>query len=110
MKYTFTEKKFFDELMNGKFLVYFDEEETTESVSNEDGVESTYHIWRYKMAMADSLEKGVIVDAIIRTQYSQADVEAIFRHKLAGEDDEFTEFNAFAEAAKTRANEIIANI
>ena len=31
MKYTFTEKKFFDELMNGKFLVYFDEEETTEN-------------------------------------------------------------------------------
>lgn len=110
MKYTFTEKKFFDELMNGKFLVYFNEEEATESVTNEDGVESTYPIWRYEMALADSLEKGVIVDAIIRTQYSQADVEAIFRHKLAGSDDEFAAFNTFAEAAKVRANEIIANI
>lgn len=60
--------------------------------------------------------KGALVDAILRAGtsehagYSQADVEAIFRHKIAkdeGSAAEFTEFNNFAEWCKAEASRIL---
>ena len=44
------------------------------------------------------------VDELIREQYSQSDVESIFRKKLAGDDNgEFDTFNSFAEQCKIQA-------
>ena len=113
-KYTFTNKKLVDIIPSGKVYIYFDETESTETVTHKDdgtGEETseTYPIWLYQIAESSlPLEKGKLVNDIIRTVYTQGDVEAIMRHKLAGEDDgEFEEFNTFAENAKVIANQIL---
>lgn len=114
-RYTFTERKYYDVLRDGGYLLYFDEKEGTETVTrkaDEEGGEETtetYPVWTYqRITMNAPLEKGCVVDALIRTQYSQADVEAIYRHILAGGDNsEFAEFNTFAEQCKVEANRIL---
>ena len=113
-RYTFSTQKLIDILPSGKVYVYFDEQqdtETTTSKNEETGeeVENTYPIWSYLRAESSlPLEKGILVNDIIRTVYSQADVEAIMRHKLAGVDTgEFEEFNTFAENAKLVAVTIL---
>ena len=113
-RYKSSAKKLIDISSSGKVYVYFDEQEGTEtanSVNEETGeeIENTYPVWTYLRAESHlPLEKGVLVNDIIRTVYSQADVEAILRHKLAGNDDgEFEEFNAFAEHAKTIAVNVL---
>ena len=115
-RYTFSNQRLIDILPSGKVFVYFDEQqgtETTISRNEETGeeTESTYPVWTYLRAESHlPLEKGVLVNDIIRTVYSQADVEAIMRHKMAGTDDgEFEEFNAFAEHAKEIAVNILNN-
>jgi hypothetical protein len=109
-RYTFTERKTIDKCSDGRIFVYFDEKEETEKIVTEQG-QDEYPVWTYKRAeTSEPLTKSKIVDAIIRVDYSQADVEAIFRHKLAGMDDEgeFHLFNIVAERAKERANEVLS--
>ena len=107
--YQFTERKKADVLPDGRIRIYFDEREGVETITHEeeDAENDEHPVYGYQVAECDKLEKGAIVNAIVRTAYSQSDVEAIFRHKLAGEDDEFDKFNEFAEAAKVRAAEIL---
>lgn len=116
VRYTFVTQKLTDILPSGKVYIYFDEQEGSETVSHKDPeteeeITETYPIWTYQRAESSlPLEKGKLVNDIIRAVYSQGDVEAIMRHKLAGEDDgEFKEFDAFAESAKALANKIISN-
>ena len=120
-KYTFTASKLADRLPDGRTRIYFDETVETETVvtiDEETGKESkkSYKVYLYRVAdipAGEPVDKATITNAIIRAQYSQADVEAIFRHALTGTGDgkkgaeELAEFNTFAEAAKARAMEIL---
>ena len=120
-KYTFTTSKLADRLPDGRTRIYFDETVETEivvTIDEETGKESkkSYKVYLYRVAdipAGEPVDKATITNAIIRAQYSQADVEAIFRHALAGSGDgkkgadELAEFNTFAEAAKARAMEIL---
>ena len=114
-RFTFTEKKTVDRV-GGKVYVYFDEQESVETVLHKDEVtvketQDSYPVFSYQRAEVEAEEavtKAAIVNAIVRSRYSQDEAEAIFRHKLAGdESSEFSDFNNFAEAAKTRALEIL---
>ena len=99
-KYTFKEHKTTDKLRNGKIRCYFDEETATEE-------ETT--VYRYsKVDMEEPIKRDSLIDAMIRTRFSQSAVEAIMRHKLAGDDEgEFDSFNAYAEQCKADAKRII---
>lgn len=99
-KYTFTEQKTTDMLRNGKIRCYFDEQVATEE-------ETT--VYRYsKVDLSAPLQRDTLIDAMIRTRYSQSAVEAIMRHKLAGDDEgEFDTFNVYAEQCKADADRII---
>lgn len=100
IKYTFTEPKTTDKLRNGKIRCYFDEQVATEE-------ETT--VYRYsKVDLSAPLQRDTLIDAMIRTRYSQSAVEAILRHKIAGDDTgAFAEFNAFAEQCKADADKIL---
>lgn len=113
--YSFLERKNTDKLSNGRVAVYFNETSHEETITSEKSgkqTSETHTVYLYERAVVSTpLDKGRIVDAIIRSRYSQADVEAIFRHKLAGDKSgEFKEFNDFAEGAKARAVEVLKNI
>jgi hypothetical protein len=117
MKYKFTEQRKMDELPGGKVRCYYNEdiqEETVTVVDKETGEErtETYPVYIYDAVdIIGPAEKGVLVDALIRVRYSQADVEAIMRHKIAnvsGATAEFREFNDYAEAMKVEANRILS--
>lgn len=99
-KYTFTEQKTTDTLRNGKIRCYFDEQVATEE-------ETT--VYRYsKVDLPAPLQRDTLIDAMIRVRYSQSAVEAILRHKLAGDDEgEFDAFNAYAEKCKADTDRII---
>ena len=97
-------------LPGGRFVIYFDEQTIEMESENEEGKVEHYTMFGYHKAVVPALEKGEIVNAIIRSRYTQSDVEALMRHKLNGDDGadaEFDEFNAFAERAKARAVEIL---
>ena len=112
-RFTFNKAKTLEVLKNGKTRVYFDHQTFRETpAAGEDGTQGspvTMHSYRAAdIPAGEPVTKSAIVNAIVRSEYSQADVEAIMRHKLAGVDsDEFDTFNAFAEAAKARAVEIL---
>lgn len=115
-RFTFTNPQKLAVLHDGRTRVFFDEtvaEETVETIpeGGKKPVSETHTVYIYRAAdipAGEPADKGAVVNAIIRAQYSQDAVEAIFRHKLAGESSaEFDEFNAFAEAAKARAAEIL---
>lgn len=115
MRYTFSEQRRLDHLANGKYRCYFDEEARTEvtTTRNEAGEEESISatVYTYRAVDVDEATKAAIVDALIRTRYSQSDVEAIMRHKFAGEEGaqaEFDEFNAFAEKCKEDAEAILS--
>ena len=113
MRYTFTQQKKYD-ILQDKVFIYYDEKESTETVTHidpetEEETTDTYPIWTYRRAQVEKLEKGQIVNAIIREEYSQDAVEAIFRHRLDGETEEFDIFDAYAEWAKGEAVKILSN-
>ena len=80
-------------------------------VVDEEGKEIGEHdAYSYQRVLVETLEKGAVVNAIIRLSYPQDAVEAIMRHKIAGDegaDAEFGEFNAYAEFAKAEADKIL---
>ena len=116
MKYQFSERQHLAALNNGRIRCFYDEEVITSTVetTNPETEETTSEevtTYRYKAVDIDApAENGKIVDAIVRTRYSQSDVEAIMRHKIAGDegaDAEFNAFNSFAEWCKTEAARIL---
>ena len=119
-KYQFLEPRQMDRLANGKIRYYYNEETATETITipaEEEGGEptvDTHPVYRYDVIDLDEEvtpeTKGVLIDALIRTQYSQADVEAIMRHKIAGDAGaaaEFRAFNTYAEQCKAEAARIL---
>ena len=115
-RYVFTTQQTLGVLNDGRTRIYFDEvigEETIETIpeGKKEPIAETFTTFSYRAAeipAGDPVDKASITNAIIRADYSQDEVEAIFRHRLAGEDPaEFDEFNAKAEAAKASAVEIL---
>ena len=105
-----------DKLSNGKTRCYYNEQVSEETITNKDpetGEETvdTHAVYDYDTVDIDSEPtKGVITDALIRIRYSQSAVEAIMRHALAGApgaQEEFEEFNAYAEWCKAEAARIL---
>ena len=111
-RYTFSEPKKYD-IVWDKVYLYYDEESHMETNTWEDEETGethteTYTVWTYQRAeMHTPLSYDRSVSAIIRTKYSQDDVEAIFRHKIAGIDEgAFDEFNTYADWCKGEAKRL----
>lgn len=125
MRYKFSEPHRMEALANGMTRCYYDETIETMTIPphTEPGEEpgegepagepETVPVYCYSVVDLDGeITKGRLVDALVRTRYSQGDVEAILRHKMngdAGADDEFEAFNAFAEACKAEAVRILSD-
>lgn len=116
MKYQFSQPQRKAALNNGKIRCFYNEEtkrELVETINPETEETTAEEVVNYLYDVVDidsPAEKGKIVDALIRTRYSQSDVEAIMRHKMAGDegaDTEFDAFNTFAEACKAEAKRIL---
>lgn len=112
----FTEQRRMDKLSNGKTRCYYNEQVSEETITTKDpetGEETvdTHAVYDYDTVDIDSEPtKGVITDALIRIRYSQSAVEAIMRHALAdapGAQEEFEEFNTYAEWCKGQAERIL---
>ena len=112
---TFTERQFASPCSKGGWVIYFDEIEGTETINNIDPetheeTEVTYPVYSYLSATTEGdLSKETIVDSIIRFKYSLSNELALHRQRTTKK-TEFNEYNAFAEAAKTRADEILNHI
>lgn len=62
--------------------------------------------WDYEYANCKSPERSDIIEGIIRSRYSQSEVEAILSNYLGGEDDgEYSEFQKWRRVAKAVADE-----
>ena len=114
MRYCFSSPQLKTVLNNGLVRCFFDEQIKTETITTTDQetgetITEEQTIYSYdKVDMKAPLDYHKLVNAIIRTRYSQDVVEAIFRHMFAGEEvKDFDKFNTFAEDAKTRAQEIL---
>jgi len=123
MRFLFSEPRRLEALANGKTRCYYDETISEEVAGNAgaepgaepdpEGEENPETVPVYSYAAVDlegEVTKGRLVDALIRTRYSQGDVEAIIRHKMHGDTDadaEFDAFNTFAEACKAEAVRIL---
>ena len=112
----FTEQRRMDKLSNGKTRCYYNEQVSEETITTKDpetGEEKvdTHAVYDYDTVDIDSEPtKGVITDALIRIRYSQSEVEAIMRHALAdapGAQEEFKEFNTYAEWCKGQAERML---
>lgn|GEM_PF-1798403 len=63
--------------------------------------------FEFDTIVVPALEKGPIVEAIVREKYSVSDEIAILRQRTTKK-AEFNEYNDFAEAAKATADAILA--
>lgn len=117
IKYQFTDQRRMDSLSDGRTRCYYNETITQETISTKDqetGEETseTHPVYGYEaIDIEGPVTKAELVNALVRIRYSQADVEAIMRHALAGVDganEEFEEFNAFAEKCKKDAEAILS--
>ena len=131
-KYAFDKPMKTTVLTNGKTRCYYNEEtrerpvirpsEDRDAQDSTDDEPETETEYLYDIVDIDGpVNKGTITDALIRNAtltikegstekqagpYSQSEVEAIFRHKVAGDAGaaaEFKTFNIFAEACKSVA-------
>ena len=116
IKYQFTDQRRMDTLSDGRTRCYYNETVSQETITVTDpdtGKESseTHPVYGYEAVDIEGpVTKAVLVNALIRVSYSQADVEAIMRHALAdaeGASEEFAAFNAYAESCKAEANRIL---
>lgn len=110
-RYTFTERKIYDALPDGKVRVYYDEVESTETVTTidretEEETTVTYPIYTYRAVDADSLTRSSIIVALIRADYSADDELAIQRQK-DDKPSEYNHYNAFVEKCKAIADRTI---
>lgn len=137
MKYTSDKPLKTVALPNGKTRCYYNEEtrerpeiqpsgEDSGEASEEEPATKTDHIYD-AVDIDGPVTKATLTDALIRNAtltikegstekqagpYSQSDVEAIFRHKVAGDSGaaaEFKTFNLFAEACKATAVQLLGD-
>lgn len=137
MKYTSDKPLKTVALPNGKIRCYYNEEtrerpeiqpsgEDSGEASEEEPATKTDYIYD-AVDIDGPVTKATLTDALIRNAtltikegstekqagpYSQSDVEAIFRHKVAGDSGaaaEFKTFNLFAEACKATAVQILGD-
>lgn len=72
--------------------------------TDEDG--NTFESWDYEYANCKSPYRKDLIEGVIRSKYSQDDVEAILSNYLVGEDDgEYAEFQKWRKVAKAIADE-----
>lgn len=105
-QYSFSERKFYDLLRDGRALVYYNEEKAIETDTHEDGSEETRTVWRYSRTIAESASRDDIIAALIRVRYSTNDELALSRQK----DDkinEYNAYNAYAEWCKAYARRVL---
>lgn len=116
IKYQFTDQRRMDTLSDGRTRCYYNETVSEETITTNDpdtGEETseTHPVYGYEaIDIEGPVTKAVLVNALVRTRYSQSDVEAIMRHALAdaaGAREEFEAFNTFAESCKAEANRIL---
>ncbi len=113
-RYTFANPQTLAVLPSGATRIYFDEKTAEEviTITDEKGKEQAVKqkVYTYRatdIPAGDPVDKGAIAQAIIRADYSQAEVEAIFRKRLAGaKTDGFDDFNKAAEDAVARAEKL----
>ena len=105
-QFTFTERKTYDPLPDGRALVYFNEVEATETDTHEDGSEETRTVWRYSWTIAENASREAIISALVRVRYSADDELALSRQKDA-KIAEFNAYNAYAEWCKAYAKRIL---
>lgn len=115
-KYQFTTPQRTAQLPDGRTRCFYNEtvsEETITTKNQETGEETsdTHPLYSYDVVDIDGpVNKGTLVDAMVRQRYSQSEVEAIMRHCFAdaqGAQEEFSEFNAYAEHCKEEADRIL---
>lgn len=111
-RYTFTERKIYDELPDGGIRVYYDEQESTETVTTRDQetqeeTTTTYPIYSYKVADASTSERSAIIVALIRTRYSEDDELALQRQR-DDKPSEYNEYSAFVEWCKAFSSRVPA--
>ena len=125
MRYLFSEPRRLEALANGKIRCYYDEQIESEPVitatdpsdaaDDQPAAEEPETVTVYSYAVVDIdgvADKAAVVNALVRTRYSQDAVEALMRHKLAGDagaEEEFEAFNTFAEACKAEAVRILGD-
>ena len=97
-RYTFLERHTHEELPSGKHRIYYDEQESTETVTvvdHETGEiisTDTYPVFTYRVADVEVFAYEDIIVALIRADYSADDELAIQRQK----DDKAGDFNAYS--------------
>ena len=97
-----------DALPDGRILVYYDEQESSESVTTrdpetEEETTVTYPVYSYKAVQADSLTRNSIIVALIRAEYTADDELAIQRQK-DDKPSEYNHYNAYVEKCKAIAD------
>lgn len=112
-------------LGDGRTVVYYDIEETTEPVEIRDaegeptGETETRPLWLCSRLIIENpkdengvfvkITKRELVPALIRTKYLPADETAIIRQQES-KPEEYEEWNAFAEECKAKADAILADL
>ena len=81
-RYTFTSKKLVDIIYDNKVLIYFDEQESIETVDNIDEESKTitqeYPIWSYRRVESSlPLDKNKIIHAINKEEFGWEGVEEL---------------------------------
>lgn len=103
-RYTSKERKIYDLLPDGRVRIYYDEQESTETVvtvdrETEQEHSETYPIYLYLVADADSISRADLIVALVRTRYTEDDELAVQRQRDDKPGD-YNAYNAFVEWCK----------
>lgn len=93
--------------IKGRYAVYYNIEQITLPASD---FEAEKTVYQCDQVIAESNSRADIINAIIRSKYSESDEFAIQRKAIAqepGAQTEFEEYNTFVNAAKAIADEVI---
>lgn len=98
------------DLGNGLYKVYFNKGTETVARQSEDGDDATEEETVHTAWHADvKPEYGEIIAGIVRSKYSQDDVEALLCNHVAGiDDDKYDAFVAWRQMAHDVAKEVVA--
>lgn len=112
-RYTFLERHTHEELPSGKHRIYYDEQESTETVTvvdHETGEiisTDTYPVFTYRVADVEVFAYEDIIVALIRADYS-ADDELALQRKQDDKPIEYATYNAFVEWCKAYAGRVLS--
>jgi len=93
------------EHIGGAYRINFDVEEKVKQDMN-----GSHTFFEYTTAVSPTLNRGDVITAILRTQYSSDDEFALFNNLNKGEQryiDEYNAYQAFRAKAKEIAGEVI---